>query len=178
MPTNRARPLSNWHGPAAIHRPLLAALFLLASGLMATTARACNDGTVRDAAFAGPRDVHRLCVIARSDDPSGAAIKRRLANWLADAGTGLNVELVDVAADAVGVQWRDYGIPSAPPELPVVVLAGRRTAERKSFFIDYWQPAPTAEELEQLRDSPARQAIRRQIGKNRSIIVIPVHYII
>ena len=171
MPTSRASSSSDSNAALLKLRPFLALVLLTLSGLSVPSAVACNDGTVRDAAFTRPRDIHRLCVIARSDDPSGAAITRQLAAWLAKSGTGLNIELIDVAAEAAEVAWDDYGIPSAPPVLPVVVLAGRRSAKRTSFFIDYWQPAPTAEDLERLRDSPAREAIRRQIGRNLAVLV-------
>jgi len=134
-------------------------------------ARACEDLTVRDAAFLYPRDVHRLCVIASADDPAAHKTYQRLEAWLLGEGKDLNVELVRVQADRAGVEWKEYGIPSAPPSLPVVVLAGRRTAERRFFFIHHWDPAPSAEDLERLKKSPVRQALRRELGRRLAVLL-------
>ena len=107
MLTSLARPCSDRDAALLKLWPFLALALLVLGDLSVSSAVACNDGTVRDAAFTRPRDVHRLCIIARSDDPSGAAIKRRRAAWLAKSGTGLNIELIDVAAEAADVSWRD-----------------------------------------------------------------------
>jgi len=151
---------------------VVSALCALAlDGLLASPARACDYTSVRDAAYDEPRDVHRLCVIARTDDAAARQIHDRLAAWLDSSGAGLNLELVYVAADDPQVQWKEYGIPSVPPTLPVVVLAGRRTFERQSFFIDYWEPAPSTEDLERLKTSPAREVIRGEVGRRVAVLL-------
>ena len=83
----------------------------------AVTATACET-IVRDAAFRGQRDVHRLCVIASADDKSAASIVAELSTWLDGPASDLNVELVRVDANDSAVRWTDYAIPSAPPTLP------------------------------------------------------------
>ena len=133
--------------------------------------RACEDLTVRDAAFLYPRDVHRLCVMANAKDPAGHKTYQRLDAWLLNDGKDLNVQLVRVRADRADVSWKEYGIPSAPPSLPVVVLAGRRTAERRFFFIHHWNPAPSAEDLERLETSPVRQALQRELGRRLAVLL-------
>jgi hypothetical protein len=143
-------------------------LFITAIG---RSACACEDQTVRDAAFAQSRDVHRLCVIANAGDSAARRTHERLETWLQDAAKDLNVELVRVAADQAAVVWTEYGLPSAPPSLPVVVLAGRRSAERRSFFIDHWDPAPTADDLEQLKTSPTRRALQRELVRRLAALL-------
>ncbi len=145
--------------------PLLA----LAAGLPAS---ACEDLTVRDAAYDGLRDIHRLCVIGKTADDSAARqIHDKLATWLDSTRGGLNLELFYLAAEDSDVRWQEYGIPSAPRSLPVVTLVGRRALERKSWVIDHWEPAPNSEDLERLRTSPAREAIRRQIGRRLAVLL-------
>ncbi|MFV2068114.1 MAG: hypothetical protein ACC645_14160, partial [Pirellulales bacterium] len=102
----------------------------MAVTLFLSPARACDDVTVRDAAFQAPRDMHRLCVMHRHDDPAAEERVAALRDWLAASAAGLNIEVVSVDVDAPDVEWSEYAIPSAPPDLPVVVLAGRRTADR------------------------------------------------
>jgi len=94
-----------------------------------------------------------------------------LQTWLKGSGTGLNIELARVAADDRGVRWEDVGIPSGPPSLPVVVLAGRRDAGEKSFFIDHWAPAPDEKDLAVLQASPAREAMRRELGQRLAVLL-------
>ena len=139
-----------------------ALIVALAAFLIAVpVTRACFDLTVRDAAFGEPRDVHLLGVIAAADDPAGVEIYLRLEKWLSESGQELNIELQRVDAHDPDVPWMDYGIPSAPPALPVVVLAGRGSTflARPNFLVDHWEPGPGDEELEVLRSSPARKEI-------------------
>ncbi len=147
----------------------VALMYALAAGWQQSVA--CDTGMVRDAAFDQPRDGYRLCVIAHSDDPQRQEILGRLSAWLESTGGSLNLELVDVDADDADVRWSDYGIPSAPPELPVVVLVGKRPENGKDFFVDYWLPEPTAEDLDVLRTSPVREAIRHEVVKNLAVLV-------
>lgn len=148
----------------------VAPVFLLL-GISGGESRACENTTVRDAAYQSDRDVHRLCVIGDAGDARAGKIMDRLTAWLGESAPALNVVLVRVAADGPDVSWKDYGIPSAPPSPPVVVLAGYHTAERRAFFIDYWEPSPTAEDLAALRSSPAREAIRREVGKRLAVLL-------
>lgn len=137
----------------------------------AGTARACETATVRDAAYTEPRNVHLLCVIGKTGDSAVHDVRHRLATWLKSSGVGLNLELTTISADDPNVRWSDYGLPSAPPSSPVVVLAGRRTLERKTFFIDHWEPAPSVAELEELKASPIRDAIRQEVGRRLALLL-------
>jgi len=161
-----------WRRGRSLQEKLLSpVLLLLFSGLFAAAASACEDATVRDAAFAESRDVHRLSVVEGPDDPAGEQLYDRLDTWFKTAGTSLNVELVRVDADAPDVRWDEYGIPSAPPSLPVTVLAGSRYAERRRFFIDYWEPGPTSENLERMSTSPARDAMRAELVRRVAVLL-------
>ncbi len=138
---------------------------------------ACDEGMIRDAAFDQPRDTYRLCVINRDDDAAGHDIAERLGSWLETTDAALNLETRFVAANDPEVRWGDYGLPAAPPELPVVVLVGKRPANphnvhaRQNFYIDHWQPEPTPAELQTLFSSPARSALRQELGRNLAVIV-------
>lgn len=142
-----------------------------ASGLWVPRASACENQTVRDGAFAYPRGIHKLCVIANAGDADADRTHARLATWLESAGKGLNVELVRVCADENGVDWPAFGIPSAPPSMPVVVLAGRRGHERKGFYIHHWAPGPGEADLAALRSSPARDALRRELIRHLAVLL-------
>jgi hypothetical protein len=109
-----------------------ATLILIPLLLSSLPAAACEI-RVRDAAFRTPRDIHRLCVIANSDDPDADVIAARLEDWLAGPAQSLNVKLVQVIADDPETDWDSFGIPSAPPTLPVTVLFGRSNSAGESF---------------------------------------------
>jgi len=150
--------------------------FMLAPvACLVTDAHACDYTTLRDAAFTDKRDVHRLCVIANGDDPAGDAIHGELAAWFEQNAQGLNVELMRVAADDSQTDWeKDFGFPSAPTAgtpLPAVALVGRISIERRGFFIDAWEPAPSAEQLNLLKSSPAREAIRDAAMRSLAVLV-------
>lgn len=136
----------------------------------ALTLVACENA-VRDAGFRGPRDMHRLCLITASDDAAARSEKQRLSDWLNGRGLGLNIELVHLPTDDPNVDWSEYGIPSAPPELPVVALIGKNYGTSESFVIEHWQPTPTDEELESMRHSPARQRMHETLGKALAVIL-------
>lgn len=148
---------------------VLAAGFVLVVAV-STVAFACGT-SVRDASFGMPRDVHRLCVIGDATDSSANADYESLATWLEGPGAGLNLELVRVNADDPEVNWEEHAIPSAPPSLPVVVLAGRNSAERRSFLIDHWEPGPNAADLESLRLSPVRDAVLRDVLSHVAVLL-------
>ncbi len=139
---------------------------------IAQTARLAGCETiVRDAAFRGPRDVHQLCVIAAAKDAAADKITADLKAWLDGPGGSLNVQLVHIDADDPKVDWLSYGIPSAPPALPVTVLIGRHSDTREAFVIDHWEPGPTAAELEVLRTSPVREEIQKHVGGALAVLL-------
>ena len=159
------------------HAAVLLTLWVWSAGNCPDRAFACDEGMVRDAAFDGPRDTYRLCVISRTGAVAGREIAGRLGSWLKTTGAALNLEVVRLAADDPQVRWSDYGLPAAPPELPVVVLVGKRPANpqdahaNQNFFVDHWQPEPTAADLQVLLTSPARAALRRELGRNLAVLV-------
>lgn len=157
--------------PRVIMEMMPVILLLVISSSLHSQALACVDATLRDAAFIEPRDVHCLSVIGNMDDPEAQAIFDRLKEWSETGGKNFNVELVRAAIDDTSTRWEELGIPSAPPSAPVTVLAGTRYLEKKRFFIDYWEPAPSREALESMLMSPAREAIQRQAGESLAILL-------
>jgi hypothetical protein len=150
-----------------MRRPLL---LFLAVCLCANVTSAC-DILVRDAAFRTPRDMHRLCVMAESGDPAADEIETRLGGWLDQEAIDLNLELVRVNADDPDVRWSDFGIPSAPPVLPVTVLVGTNRETGVNFVIQHWEPAPTDEELAALAGSPLREQLQRELGRQLAVVL-------
>ena len=148
-------------------QPIMAA-FIVAASVVGTFA--CEI-TLRDAAFRTRRDMHRLCVLANADDAAADAIAEQLTKWLDGPGKELNVELIRVNADDPNVKWTDYGIPSSPPSLPVVVLAGRNNGTRETFYIQHWEGGPAPEDLEVLKNSPARENLLRELGGRLAVIL-------
>lgn len=137
-----------------------AILVALLSALIAFPVWACNSGTVRDAAFQGKRDMHRLCVMGNKDDVSANSIHEKLAAWFQDNSEGLNIRLERVNADDPDIRWERYGLPSAPPSFPVTVLVGTSLFLKESFVVEHWEPAPTSSDLAMLRSSPALDAAK------------------
>jgi hypothetical protein len=136
--------------------------------LFSRAAVACEGGNVREAAFMEDRDVHVLCVIASADDASADgtsvdAIYDRLAEWQIEHGSALNISLERLDPEDPDVRWGDYGMPSAPPEVPVTALIGRFAAQRRAFVVDHWEPAPTDEDLAVLLESPVRVAMKERM---------------
>ncbi len=134
-------------------------------------ADACVNSNVRDGAFRESRDLHRVSVISNEDAPEGREIYERLQTWFQDSAEHLNIELASVAAGDPLVNWQDYGIPSTPPSLPVCVLAGRHTYADRVFFVDYWEPEPSPENLESLLDSPVRKKIREEVAQRLAVLL-------
>ncbi len=151
-------------------RQFMTAVLLLMTGVSASVAVACENA-VRDAAFRGPRDTHRLCLITASDDEPAQREKLRLEKWLQNSGAGLNLELVHLHADDPDLQWEEYGIPSAPPVLPVVALIGKNYGTGETFLINHWEPAPTDDELQALADSPVRRQLQKVLGPALAVIL-------
>ncbi len=133
---------------------------------------ACDDDNVRDNAFKYGRDQHVLCVMAASDDPQGQAIYQELESRLAKHKQYLNIDLALAHVDDPSVNWKArYGIPSAPPSSPVVVLAGYHKAEDRSFYIKHWEPKPEMEELDALLQSPTRKLLPFSLAKNYAALI-------
>ena len=65
----------------------------------ASSAQACENLTVRDAAFIEPRDVHLLCVIADTDDAEANKTFERLSAWHSGTAAECNLEVMRVRAD-------------------------------------------------------------------------------
>ena len=139
--------------------------------IFSSSVQACVGLTVRDAAFVEARARHRLCVMATSDDPRGEEIESELADWFIGSGSGLNLELLRVAVDDPSVKWEEYGIPSAPPSAPVVVLSGRDDIQQRSFYIHHWEPKPTTQELALLESSPVRDFLRKEVMKRLAVLL-------
>lgn len=139
-------------------------------GFASSHAHACDYLTMRDAGFDEPRDVHRLCVFGKTTDPDARVVHDRLDNWIETEGKDLNVALEYVAVDDPEMDWAEFGIPSAPSSTPVVALIGNAVG-RKNWVIHHWQPSLTDADLDQLRDSPARQAIRREAPRRLAVVV-------
>jgi len=154
--------------------PLLVRFFLLLAVTvepLVLNVEACVNSTVRDGAFREGRDIHGLCVISNEADPGGQETYRKTSDWFHTFGKDLNVKPRLVTADDPNVNWTECGIPSAPPSVPVTVLAGLHTAERRHFFIDYWEPAPSIENLKHLRDSPMRRRIRQEVVNHLAVFL-------
>jgi len=156
---------------AVTHGCICICLLILFCAAYVPDASACDNVTVRDASFSEPRDMHRLCVIGNTNDTETQDIASKLKTWLETTGAGLNVEVVEVDADDRNVDWEEYGIPSAPPSLPVSVLAGTRNNMRKRFFVDYWEPGPDSENLSNILSSPARDTIRREVSSKLAVLL-------
>ena len=140
-------------------------------GIAAIPVWACIEGSVRDAAFIADRDVHRLCVIANSDDASAARIHEHLDAWLDGFNDELNIQLERINADDPALRWPSIGIPSAPPSMPVVALVGLSPSTRYPFVIDHWEPEPSDDDLAVLRTSPAREAIQQNIADSWAVLL-------
>jgi hypothetical protein len=140
--------------------------------ILATTipVYAC-DFLVRDAAFRAERDVHRLCLIAATDDTAAEQIASDLSAWLAGDAADLNVQLERVDVNDPAVEWSRYGIPSAPPSAPVVALVGTNHETGRSFVIDHWEPSPTRDELNLLLHSPTRAKLQEELGRNLAVVL-------
>ncbi|MFC1651474.1 hypothetical protein ACFL2X_07875, partial [Candidatus Latescibacterota bacterium] len=132
---------------------------------------ACVDTTVRDSVFSEKRDIHRMCVIGDADDPKTAEIYEIISSWFEVSGVGMNIELVSVDVSDTNVKWEEYGLPSAPPSHPVVVLAGTRTGADRRFFIDYWIPFPGIEDMRILKTSPAREVLKREVLRRTAVLL-------
>ena len=132
---------------------------------------ACDSTSVRDGAFGEPRSVHLLGVMARAGDPAGGKIYANLDEWCKKYGQNLNIELRRVDPDDQEIRWEEYGIPSSPPSLPVVVLAGKGTTGRANFLICHWEPGPSAQDLEILKTSPAREKIREKSSRRLAVLL-------
>ncbi|MEZ6052195.1 MAG: hypothetical protein R3C02_12510 [Planctomycetaceae bacterium] len=140
-------------------------------GLIASLPVSACDEIVRDAAMRAPRDVHRLCIFATTEDPVGNALAEDLNDWLEGPAHDLNLKLVLVDTDDPSVDWDEYGIPSAPPVVPVVALIGKNNATGDSFVINHWEPGPSDEQRDGLLTSPVREQIRQQVVDHLAVVL-------
>lgn len=152
-------------------RSAAASTTLVAIAVLQVSVLAACEITVRDAAFLAPRDVHRLCVMGNSGDAAAQSIADSLAGWLEGPGRGMNLELVEVDADDSNVQWSEFAIPSAPPNLPVVALIGRSLGAGGRFVIDHWEPGPSPEDLAVLLESPVRKRLQSELGRSLAVLL-------
>ena len=133
---------------------------------------ACEDATVRDAAFLEKeRDRHFLCTVGEADGERGRRIHEELERWQNASAPTLNVETIFLAIDDAEVDWTAYGLPSAPPTSPAVFLSGRHTHEKRVFFVDFWDPKPKDTDLATLLSSPVWEAIQRDIRDRFAVVL-------
>jgi hypothetical protein len=152
-------------------RIVLLCSVVLFLGALCPQASACEGLDVGQALSQLDRDVHSLCVVANGGDAEAHATFERLKTWCEAEAGELNVTVERLTADDTGVFWEDYGLPSAPPDLPVTVFVARHTAGRRAFVVDHWEPGPTPEELANLLDSPLRKAIRTDVPLSRAVLL-------
>ncbi len=143
----------------------LSTTLILATLLLAGEAAvwACNSGTVRDAAFQGKRDTHRLCVMGNKGDAEADAIYTRLNQWYLENKDGFNLRVERVIADDPEIRWERYGLPSAPPSFPVTVLVGISLFLQQAFLIEHWEPAPEDNALAALRSTPSLETAKQHL---------------
>lgn len=146
---------------------------LVARGLDAVCAYGCDYLTVRDSAFDQPRDVHPLCVVGPASDSETLRIRDRMSGWLKRSASDLNIELHFLATDDPDTNWASYGIPSAPHEVPAVVLIGYHSFEREHFILHehVWLPEPTDEQLNSVLDSPLRIRLREVLPTSFAVLL-------
>ncbi len=114
--------------------------------------------------------MHRLCFMGDWSDPQEGNPAGKFTEWLASGGKDLNVEIELVDVGDPKLRWSDYGIPSAPPSLPVAVFVGRGHGG-EGFVIDHWDPEPNEEDLKLLENSPVRQQLQQQLGKKLAVLL-------
>ncbi len=138
---------------------------------VAAPSEACDSGTIRQAAFEGPRDMHRLCVIANADDTNANKLHASLKALLDPIALDLNLELLRINAGDPETDWTSVALPSMPPSLPVTILAGWDSVHHRPFLIDHWEPAPTEEEMAVLVSSPAREAVQQGTAEYWAVLL-------
>ena len=138
-------------------------VLILLAGTFAWNVWACNSGTVRDAAFSGRRDEHRLCYFFAEGEPAAEETYLRIEAWFRANGDRLNVHPEQVNTSDPEVRWSDYGMTGPPPQLPVTALVGSSMLFRHPFVIDHWEPAPSNEELDQLFHAPSMEKAKERL---------------
>ena len=144
-------------------------LFLM--GILAFGGYACDQGTVRDAAFYKPRENLRLCIFGPAGDPRTAGIQQQMSTWLAGPGRGLNIVLETADSDRPDMVWSEYGVPGPPPRLPATALIGSSAPAGKPFVVKAWEPAPAPDELQPFLDSPACARIRDALARRWAVVL-------
>ncbi len=147
-------------------------LLIAAFSLLPAPAFPC-DTTIREEAFSRDRDTHRLAFMSGPRETSDQAAYSQMANWLENEAENFNAKLEWVNTDDPDTAWeKSYGIPSAPPSLPVAVLVGKdKTESSRAFVIDHWEPSPGQDDLAAMLDSPVRKAIRRDLGGRWAVLL-------
>ena len=166
--------LNRWLSPLFPDSRLRTPVCLLCTAFawLAASAFPC-DTTIREEAFSRDRDVHRLAFMSGPRETSDQAAFAEMEKWLTNEGASFNAKLEWVNAGDPQTPWeKSYGIPSAPPSLPVAVLIGAdKTESARSFVIDHWEPGPNADDLAAMLDSPVRKAIRRDLGGHWAVLL-------
>jgi hypothetical protein len=81
-----------------------------------------------------------------------------------------------LAADDPATDWNSYDIPSAPQKTPVVALIGYHVFEKRPFFFgQYWEPAPSDDELAALKSSPVRERIGKASARSFALLLHMPH---
>ncbi|MCP4642346.1 MAG: FtsX-like permease family protein [bacterium] len=138
-------------------------------GLTSGPTQACEEVTVRIAAFQAERNQHLLCVITDGDPEPG--VMDRLDAWRNGDAAYLNLEIVHVDAGVPDVTWQEYGLPSCPPDLPVTVLVGRQGSSARQFVLDHWERVVTDDDLAVLATSPARDALKKRVVEDDAVLL-------
>lgn len=143
---------------------LLLPVFFLPGLLSVSVSHACDSGTVRDAAFRARREVYRLDFVAPPGDAAAEGEYRRLEQWFAENGAGLNVVLErHTPEDYSGPGAEGFDAASGGP-FPRTYLSGGR-------FVKAWRGAPSEAELAMLRGSPALDAARGELTEKWAVVL-------
>ena len=132
---------------------------------------ACEGLTVAMALFENRRDVHSLLVIGPENDPLTDADYERLRAWSSGTAEDLNLAIQRISTDDPAVVWSDHGFEQAPDTTRLTVLVARHPASALNLVVDRWDPAPTDEDLEVLRESPLRERLRIETIANLAVLV-------
>jgi hypothetical protein len=135
-------------------------------------ADACNSGSVRDAAFEDRRDMHRLVFFSQGAAPADDSLYAPVEAWFADhKDRNLNLRIERINGEAPGISWEEFGMPAAPPVLPVTVLAGTSRLISRPFVITHWDPAPESADLDLFFASPSLKKAKETIVDEWAVVL-------
>ncbi|HOD50594.1 MAG TPA: hypothetical protein PLJ71_05335 [Candidatus Hydrogenedentes bacterium] len=154
-----------------LFRPLGACALMALIFAPAACAWACEGLTVGLALFQNRRDMHSLLVIGPEKDPQTQELYDNLVSWSRGAAEDLNLSPLRIASGDPAVVWSDHGFQEPPDAARAVYLVARHPASGLSLIVDRWDHAPTAEDLEVLRESPLRERLRHETVANLAVIV-------